>query len=301
MRGVKILVALTLVIAGKPVFAETGCVWGDCQNGVGKYVSNSNWYNIASYKNGKKDGVGLYFYNEAYMSTCIVRYASNFRNGLQICLWDGKNVTYRYFNAAGSRNNEPYLRVDQRGNVIEFGITKNEKKNLNPSEVLPLSKIRSERALLLSNADELVRKYIPLGLVDSPLPSSDQYKVSAAAIVSPSTKIAYSQADLERGGWDMTLCRKIPRSRYKAGKAEDRISVTFVNDTGRSVYPAYSDLKGKINFLAKRSAEQVWDDRTYLKTNWVWFSEDRKCLGWVPSARKWSDKFQLVSSLAQSN
>ena len=301
MRGLKLLTLIIIAAASKSALAETGCVWGDCQNGVGKYVSKSNWYNIASYQNGKKDGVGLYFYNDGFMSTCIVRYAKNYRNDLQICLWDGKNVTYRYFNAKGSQTGEPYLRVDERGNVIEYGITKSKSKNLSPSAVLPLEKIKADRAFLLSSVHDRVRKYIPMGLADSPIPSAEQYDVDALTIVTPSTKDSYSQAELESGGWDMKRCENIPRSKYSTGKAEDKVSVTFVNDTGGSVYPAFSDLKGQIKFLAKRSAEAVWDDTTYLKTNWVWFSDDRKCLGWSASSPQWSDKFQLVSTVAQPN
>lgn len=301
MRGAKILVLLTFAFASKTVFAETGCVWGDCQNGIGKYVSKSNWYNIASYKNGKKDGVGLYFYNDGYMSSCMVNYATNYRNGLQICLWNGENVTYRYFNTKGSRTDEPYLRIDENGNVIEYGITKSKSSNLSPSNVLPLSKIRTDRAFLLSNVHHKVRKYIPMGLADSPMPSEEQYDVDASTILKPSTKASYSEAELETGGWDMERCGNIPRSKYTTGKAEDKVTVTFVNDTGGSVYPAYIDLKGQIKFLAKRSAEAVWDDTTYLKTNWVWFSDDRKCLGWSASSPQWSDKFQLVSTVAQPN
>ena len=99
----------------------------------------------------------------------------------------------------------------------------------------------------------------------------------------------------------MQRCGKISRSKYTTGKAEDKVTVTFVNDIGGLLYPAYIDSEGQIQFLAKRSAEAAWDDRTYLKTNWIWFSDDRKSFCWSASSPNWSDKFQLVSTAALPN
>lgn len=282
-----------------PAMSQTGCVWGDCKDGIGKYVSKSNWYNIATYSGGKKDGVGLYFYDDGYMSACLVRYSQNYRNGLQICLWDGANVTYRYFNEKGSRTDEPYLRVDPDGNVIEYGITKSKDKARSASEVLALTKLRSDRALMLSDVDPVVRKYIPLGLANSPIPTETQYALDADSIVLPSTKESYTQKELTEGGWDLSGCGKIPKSRYTVGNTSDYIPVTFVNDTGSRVRPAFADLDGNINFLASRADKDVWEDQTYIGTNWVWFSAKRSCLGWSASRFEWSDSYQLISKVAQ--
>lgn len=105
--------------------------------------------------------------------------------------------------------------------------------------------------------------------------------------------------DLAARGWDLANCGVIPRSTYKVGETSDYISVRFVNDTGSRVHPAYSDLNGDIKFLPSKAKNAIWQDRTYFGTNWVWFSESRKCLGWSPSQFKWSDNRQFISSFIQ--
>lgn len=106
--------------------------------------------------------------------------------------------------------------------------------------------------------------------------------------------------DLAARGWDLNDCGNIPKSTYKVGKTSDYISVKFVNDTGSRVHPAYSDLNGDIKFRPSKARNAIWQDRTYFGTNWVWFSDGRKCLGWSPSQFDWSDSRQFISSLAQA-
>lgn len=106
--------------------------------------------------------------------------------------------------------------------------------------------------------------------------------------------------DLASRGWDLGDCGVIPASTYMVGNTDDYIPVTFVNDTGSKVHPAYSDLKGEIKFRASKSKYAIWKDRTYFGTNWVWFSESRKCLGWSASQAEWSDSRQFISDLIQT-
>lgn len=101
-------------------------------------------------------------------------------------------------------------------------------------------------------------------------------------------------------GWDLGDCGAIPASTYIVGNTNDYIPVTFVNDTGSKVHPAYSDLKGEIKFRPSKSKNARWKDRTYFGTNWVWFSESRKCLGWSASKFEWSNGSQFISDLIQS-
>lgn len=102
---------------------------------------------------------------------------------------------------------------------------------------------------------------------------------------------------LSREGYDMSACQFLPASRYNVGIEAETLDVTFVNDTGRPLRPAYTDLEGRVKFLSKRKTDQLWKDSTYIGTVWVWFTQDRTCLGYSLAKFEWSDEYQLVSKL----
>ena len=63
-------------------------------------------------------------------------------------------------------------------------------------------------------------------------------------------------------GWDMSLCRQLPFSRYQSPAPEsDLIPVKFFNDTGAMILPAYLDLKGRVTFLNSKKPDAVWNDK----------------------------------------
>ena len=102
-------------------------------------------------------------------------------------------------------------------------------------------------------------------------------------------------------GWDMRLCRDIPASRYQVPAVEsERVPVAFLNDTGTSVLPAYSNLKGEVKFLKKeRLAASKWNDRTLIGSYYLWFAmPERRCLGISIVKYEWSTDIQKVSELA---
>lgn len=102
---------------------------------------------------------------------------------------------------------------------------------------------------------------------------------------------------LTKEGYDMSACQFLPSSSYNVGVEEETLKVTFVNDTGDGVIPAYTDRKGKVRFLRRRGIDQIWKDSTYIGTIWVWFSDDKTCLGISPSKFEWSDDYQMVTDL----
>ena len=102
---------------------------------------------------------------------------------------------------------------------------------------------------------------------------------------------------LTKQGYDMSACQFLPSSSYNVGVEEETLKVTFVNDTGDGVTPAYTDRKGKVKFLRRRGIDQIWKDSTYIGTIWVWFSDDKTCLGISPSKFEWSDDYQMVTNL----
>lgn len=102
---------------------------------------------------------------------------------------------------------------------------------------------------------------------------------------------------LTKEGYDMSACQFLPSSSYNVGVEEETLKVTFVNDTGDGVTPAYTDRKGKVKFLRRRGIDQIWKDSTYIGTIWVWFSDDKTCLGISPSKFEWSDEYQMVTDL----
>lgn len=102
---------------------------------------------------------------------------------------------------------------------------------------------------------------------------------------------------LTKEGYDMSACQFLPSSSYNVGVEEETLKVTFVNDTGDGVTPAYTDRKGKVKFLRRRGIDQIWKDSTYIGTIWVWFSDDKTCLGISPSKFEWSDDYQMVTDL----
>ena len=102
---------------------------------------------------------------------------------------------------------------------------------------------------------------------------------------------------LTKEGYDMSACQFLPSSSYNVGVEEETLKVTFVNDTGDGVTPAYTDRKGKVKFLRRRGVDQIWKDSTYIGTIWVWFSDDKTCLGISPSKFEWSDEYQMVTDL----
>lgn len=102
---------------------------------------------------------------------------------------------------------------------------------------------------------------------------------------------------LTKEGYDMSACQFLPSSSYNVGVEEETLKVTFVNDTGDGVTPAYTDRKGKVKFLRRRGIDQIWKDSTYIGTIWVWFSDDKTCLGISPSKFEWSDDYQMVTNL----
>ena len=102
-------------------------------------------------------------------------------------------------------------------------------------------------------------------------------------------------------GWDMSLCRQIPSSRYRVPSIEsDKIPVTFKNDTATTVLPAYANLKGEVKFLkTERPAGAEWKDGTLIGNYYVWFAlPERKCLGISPVRYEWSSEVKKVSELA---
>jgi hypothetical protein len=104
---------------------------------------------------------------------------------------------------------------------------------------------------------------------------------------------------LEREGWDMKNCQRLPSSSYDVGNEEQKIDVSFVNDTGAMLKPAYVDLRGSVRFLTERAEGITWDDRTYFGTNWVWFQSPNKCLGLSASKFEWQSEPQRVSEIAE--
>jgi hypothetical protein len=102
---------------------------------------------------------------------------------------------------------------------------------------------------------------------------------------------------LTNEGYDMSACQFLPSSSYNVGVEEETLKVTFINDTGDGVTPAYTDRKGKVKFLRRRGIDQIWKDSTYIGTIWVWFSDDKTCLGISPSKFEWSDDYQMVTDL----
>ena len=104
---------------------------------------------------------------------------------------------------------------------------------------------------------------------------------------------------LESEGWDMKNCQRLPSSSYDVGNEEQKIDVSFVNDTGAMLKPAYVDLRGSVRFLTERAEGITWDDRTYFGTNWVWFQAPNKCLGLSASKFEWQSEPQRVSEIAE--
>jgi hypothetical protein len=48
-------------IEEKPVIASKGCVLGDCLNGAGKFIHNTEGYYEGNWKNGKRHGEGIHY------------------------------------------------------------------------------------------------------------------------------------------------------------------------------------------------------------------------------------------------
>ena len=115
--------------------------------------------------------------------------------------------------------------------------------------------------------------------------------------VSASAAMQDEPIRLSEEGYDMSACQFLPSSSYNVGVEEETLKVTFVNDTGGVVTPAYTDLSGKVKFLRPRGKDQIWKDSTYIGTIWVWFSDDKTCLGISPSKYEWSDQYQMVTDL----
>lgn len=105
-------------------------------------------------------------------------------------------------------------------------------------------------------------------------------------------------------GWDMSLCRQIPVSRYRVPSIDsDKVPVTFKNDTPTAVLPAYANLKGEVKFLKKeRPAGVEWRDGTLIGNYYIWFAmPEKKCLGTSMVRYEWSRDVQNVSDLAVPN
>ena len=112
-----------------------------------------------------------------------------------------------------------------------------------------------------------------------------------------STQELYTKEDLIEGGWDLSACYGLASSSYDAGNKDNLISVSFVNDTNTDVYDAYVDLRGNIGFLKSRSAGAAYKYNTYLDTNWLWFSDKGKCLGWATATEEWSNVTKVISAV----
>jgi hypothetical protein len=96
----------------------------------------------------------------------------------------------------------------------------------------------------------------------------------------------------------MSRCQRLPSSTYEVGNDDEKISVTFLNDTGDSLQPAYVDLSGTVQFITGRGVDETWQDRTYFGTNWVWFSGGDTCLGLSASQYDWEGSVKSVTEIA---
>ena len=132
--------------------------------------------------------------------------------------------------------------------------------------------------------EELSEKYGLKAAEVAPLPVENLCK-SDEPTLKISTQELYTKEDLIEGGWDLSACYGLASSSYDAGNKDNLISVSFVNDTNTDVYDAYVDLRGNISFLKSRSAGAAYKYNTYLDTNWLWFSDKGKCLGWATAMK----------------
>jgi len=110
----------------------------------------------------------------------------------------------------------------------------------------------------------------------------------------------YTPEELTEGGWDLRDCSVLPRSNYNVGNEDDVLSAWFVNDTDSGIYDAYVDLRGNISFLKSRNAGEKYKYSTYLGTNWVWFSDKGRCLGWATATERWPENTQRILELTDS-
>ena len=145
--------------------------------------------------------------------------------------------------------------------------------------------------------EELSEKYGLKAAEVAPLPARNTSVKSDEPILKISMQELYTQEDLIEGGWDLSACYGLASSSYDAGNKDNLISVSFVNDTNTDVYDAYVDLRGNISFLKSRSAGAAYKYNTYLDTNWLWFSDKGKCLGWATATEEWSNVTKVISAV----
>ncbi len=92
------VIFLLLFLSVNSVFSQnTGCVYGDCKDGYGKYVWTNGDEYIGNWKNGKQDGEGSYSFSSGS------KYTGEFKDGLRYgtgtYVWpDGEKHTGQWMN-----------------------------------------------------------------------------------------------------------------------------------------------------------------------------------------------------------
>lgn len=105
--------------------AQAACTWGNCENGVGRFEYESGNYNIAQYKDGRRDGYGIWRKADE-TSECEGTNKLGKRDGLWVCrsLLSTRNsyiTTFTYY-AEGKHQytSDTALYLNDAGRVVRY-------------------------------------------------------------------------------------------------------------------------------------------------------------------------------------
>lgn len=120
------LLGIVLLIGiGFPSISLAACTWGNCENGVGRFEYESGNYNIAQYKDGRRDGYGIWRKADE-TSECEGTNRLGKRDGLWICrsLLSTRNsyITSFTYYAEGKNQyaSDTALYLNDAGRVVRY-------------------------------------------------------------------------------------------------------------------------------------------------------------------------------------
>jgi len=154
-----ILVGFFGVAEAPKIFAETNCVSGDCENGIGRSISKRGFMYFGEWQNGKWNGYGFIADSNG---KCEGRYVNSSAQGISNCSYKNGKRFFGYY-SRGRRSGEGIF-FNLTGSIDREGIFS--RKGGVERSIIDLGRVREDLRSLRDSAPTQIKNELPRELLD---------------------------------------------------------------------------------------------------------------------------------------
>ena len=153
------LIGLLALLEAPKILAETNCVSGDCEDGIGRSITSRGFMYYGEWENGKWNGYGFIADSNG---KCEGRYVNSSAQGISNCAYKNGKRFFGYY-SRGRRSGEGIF-FNLTGSIDKEGLFS--RRGGVESSIVDLERIKEDLRLLRSNGPPEIKNELPRELID---------------------------------------------------------------------------------------------------------------------------------------